>query len=110
MQTGIALAAFDADKIHEKLLVRKAKAGGKFLGIGIEKPLTMNEGEIIIEDGDSLIAVYPHKDAESSKITLRTRRAVMLVCGVPSLEEASPKQTAKLTGQYLTRFCGGIQS
>ena len=107
METGIALAAFDMDRIGEALLMREAREGELFLGIGMEKPLTLNGGEIVLEDGEKLIAVYPYRDAEHSKVTLQTRRVLMLVCGVPGIDEATLEEGKRVTAQYVTRFCGG---
>jgi DNA/RNA-binding domain of Phe-tRNA-synthetase-like protein len=107
METGIALAAFDEDRIGENLLMREARKGELFLGIGMEKPLTLGGEEIVVEDGKRLIAIYPYRDAEESKITLQTRRVLMLVCGVPGIDETNLEECKGLTAQYVTRFCGG---
>lgn len=105
IQTGIAIAAFDADQIGERLVMREAQAGKQFLGIGMDKPLTMNGGEIVIDDGDKLIAVYPYRDADISKITLHTRRSVILICGVPGIKDETLSEAAKMSTEYITRFC-----
>jgi len=107
METGIALAAFGMDQIEERLLMREGREGEQFLGIGMEKPLTLKGGEVIVEDGKSIIAIYPYRDAEKSKITLQTKRAFMLVCGVPGISEETLEECKRVTAQYVTRFCGG---
>jgi len=107
METGVALAAFDVNRIGKDLLMREAREGEQFLGIGMEKPLTLNGGEIVVEDGKKLIAVYPYRDAEHSKVTLQTRRVLMLVCGVPEIDEATLEERKRVTAQYVTRFCRG---
>jgi len=107
METGVALAAFDVNRIGKDLLMREAREGEQFLGIGMEKPVTLNGGEIVVEDGEKLIAVYPYRDAEYSKVTLQTRRVLMLICGVPDIDEATLEEGKRVTAQYVTRFCGG---
>jgi len=108
METGIALAAFDADRIGKDLLMREAIGGELFLGIGMEKSLMLKGGEIVVEDGRKLIAIYPYRDAEESKITLQTREALQLVCGVPGIDEATLEECKRVAAQYVTRFCGGV--
>ena len=55
--------------------------GEEFLGIGMEKPVFLQRGEIVISDGEKLVAVYPHRDADNTKITEKTKNVVLLVCG-----------------------------
>jgi DNA/RNA-binding domain of Phe-tRNA-synthetase-like protein len=107
METDVALAAFDEDRIGEDLLMREARESEQFLGIGMEKSLTFKGGEIVVEDGKGLIAIYPYRDAENSKVTLRTRRVLILVCGVPGISEETLEECKRVTAQYVTRFCGG---
>jgi len=107
MATCTALAAFDTDRLQEEILMRFAGRGEQFLGIGMDSPVTLEGGEIIMSDGPRLTAIYPYRDAEYSKVTLQTKDLLLVSCGVPGitldrLEEALEKAT-----QFVTRFCGG---
>ncbi|MDH5438466.1 MAG: phenylalanine--tRNA ligase beta subunit-related protein [Candidatus Bathyarchaeota archaeon] len=107
IKTEIALAAFDADRLKGGLLMRFAIEGEEFLGIGMEKPMILKGGEIVISDGEELVAVYPHRDADNTKVTMKTKNVVLLVCGVPGIGEETLQKAARVALEYLTRFCDG---
>jgi DNA/RNA-binding domain of Phe-tRNA-synthetase-like protein len=107
IKTEIALAAFDADKLKGVLLMRFAEKGEEFLGIGMEKPMLLQGGETVICDGEKLVAIYPYRDADSTKITEKTKKVVLLVCGVPGIGEEILQNAARVALECITRFCGG---
>jgi DNA/RNA-binding domain of Phe-tRNA-synthetase-like protein len=107
IKTEIALAAFDMDKLKGDLLMRFATEGDKFLGIGMEKPMVLQGGEIVISDGEKLVAVYPHRDADNTKISMKTKNVLLLVCGVPGFREQTLQKAAQVALEYITRFCDG---
>lgn len=107
IKTRIAIATFDADKLDGKLLMRFAKEGEQILGIGMEKPLILKGREIIISDQEKLIAVYPHRDADNTKVTEKTENVSIVVCGVPGITEEVLESASDLTLEYITRFCSG---
>ena len=107
MKTNMALAAFDVATITGNLEMRMAKPWEKFLGIGMQNPLTLKGKEPVITDEEKTIAVYPYRDSEATKVTLDTRDTLILVCGVPGITPAMIEKTAVLTSEYITRFCGG---
>lgn len=107
IKTETALAAFDADRLKDDLLMRFAIEGEEFLGIGMEKPMVLQGGEIVISDGEKLVAVYPHRDADDTKITMQTKNVVLLVCGVPGIGEEKLQKAAQVALEYIIRFCDG---
>ncbi len=107
MKTNMALAAFDAGAIAGNLEMRMAEPGEKFLGIGMQKPLTLTGKEPVITDEEKTTAVYPYRDSDETKVTLETKDTIILVCGVPGITPAMIEKTAALTSEYITRFCGG---
>ena len=107
IKTEIALAAFDANKLTGDLLMRFAEKGEKFLGIGMEKPMLLQGGEIVVSDSEKLVAIYPYRDADSTKITEKTKNVMLLVCGVPGIGEETLQNAAQVALEYITRFCGG---
>jgi DNA/RNA-binding domain of Phe-tRNA-synthetase-like protein len=107
VQTEIAFAAFDGDKLRGNLLVRFAEKGEKMLGIGMEKPIVLRGGEIVISDMNELIAIYPHRDSEETKITGDTRNCMLLACGVPSIGKEELQRALDLATKNIMRFCGG---
>jgi DNA/RNA-binding domain of Phe-tRNA-synthetase-like protein len=109
IKTRIALATFDADKLEGDLLTRFAKEGEQFSGIGMEKPLILRGGEIVVSDKEKLVAIYPYRDADNTKVTEKTKNIMMVVCGVPSVHKQDLEKASDVAQEYVTRFCGGTK-
>jgi DNA/RNA-binding domain of Phe-tRNA-synthetase-like protein len=107
IKTEIAVAAFDADRLLGDLNMRYAKRGERFLGIGMKKPLVLQGGEIVVQDEEKLVAIYPYRDAEDSKVTEGTMNVLLLFCGVPGISLEKLSDSMKVTSKIITRFCGG---
>jgi DNA/RNA-binding domain of Phe-tRNA-synthetase-like protein len=105
IKTRIALATFDADKLEGKLLMRFAEEDEQIVGIGMDKPFVMKGGEIVLSDQTKLIAVYPYRDADNTKVTESTKNVSIVVCGVPSISKEMLENASKVTLEYITRFC-----
>jgi DNA/RNA-binding domain of Phe-tRNA-synthetase-like protein len=107
IKSRIALATFDADQLEGDLLMRFAEEGEQFYGIGMEKPLILKGGEIVISDKEKLVAVYPYRDADNTKVTDKTENITVVVCGVPSIPKQDLENAYQVTVEYIKRFCGG---
>lgn len=107
-ETLVPIAAFDLSKVGENLLMRKAKGGERFLGIGMESPLALKGVEVVIEDqrDGELIAVYPYRDANASKVSETSRDVLIVSCGVPGVEVSALEKARDLTIDYARRYCG----
>jgi len=106
-ETLIALAAFDGDRVVGEPYMREAEAGEEFLGIGMGRPRILKGGEPVIADDEKLLALYPYRDADSSKVTLQTTEILLLVCGVPGIDFETLRKAGEVAVEYITRFCGG---
>jgi len=106
-ESGIALAAFDSEKIDGDMIMRFAKEGEEFIGIGMRKPKILRGGEIVVADSSRLVAIYPYRDAEYSKVTLKTEKVCLMICGVPGIRIEVLKNAGRLAADYILRFCGG---
>ena len=107
IKTGIALAAFDLEKLVGELLMRRAAAGEEFLGIGMREPQVLKGEEVVVVDARGIVAIYPYRDAERTKVTSSTERVLLLVCGVPGVEFGELDKARKVAVEFITRFCGG---
>jgi DNA/RNA-binding domain of Phe-tRNA-synthetase-like protein len=107
IKTEIALAAFNRDELKGGLLMRIAERGERFLGVGMSEPMELNGGEIVISDDEKLVAVYPYRDAERSKVSQMTKNLLVLVCGVPGIDEKVLAEAGEVALDLVTRFCGG---
>jgi len=108
IETSIAIAAFDLRSVHEgTLLMRRGVRGELFRGIGMNSPDSLTGAEVVVEDQDSrsLVAVYPYRDSDNTKITEQTKNVLFMMCGVPGIEETTLERAAHLTRDYVGRFC-----
>lgn len=106
LSSGVPLAAFDFQTLEGDLEMRFAEEGEEFLGIGMDEPSVLEGGEIVISDSGKIIAVYPYRDSEETKISLDTDDVLLMVCGVPGVE--GELEDAKETAvDFVTRFCDG---
>jgi DNA/RNA-binding domain of Phe-tRNA-synthetase-like protein len=110
MESAIPVASFDTGLLDGPLLMREAEAGEEFLGIGMKKPVVLSGGEAVIEDGERLVAIYPYRDADYSKVSMKTRGVLMLMCGAPGITLDELEESAALARRVLPRFCGGAAS
>jgi DNA/RNA-binding domain of Phe-tRNA-synthetase-like protein len=106
-KTGIAIGAFDLAKVGGELLLRFAIAGEEFKGIGMQEAEILEGNEPVVSDGEKLIAIYPYRDSDETKVTEATKDVLLLICGVPGISEEQLRKTAELTVRFITRFCGG---
>ncbi len=107
IQTAVPIASFDADLLEGDLLMREAEEGEEFLGIAMNKPVVLKGGEAVIQDDARLVAIYPYRDADYSKVTPNTKNVLMLMCGAPNITRDKLRESADLAKSVLTRFCGG---
>ncbi len=108
VMTSVAIAAFDLESVSEKdLFMRRAREGEVFKGIGMDSEMRLRGIEIVIEDmkPHRLIAIYPYRDSDDSKVTLQTRKVLLMMCGVPSIPLGRLEEASKLSKEYVERFC-----
>ena len=106
IDTAVALGAFDIDGIVGELVMREAVEGEEFLGIGMEDPVVLKGVEAVVSDAEKLIAVYPYRDAEVCKVTEDTVNVLLMVCGVPNIDDATLDRAESVAVDYITKFCG----
>lgn len=105
--TAVPIASFDSDLLEGNLLMREAKTGETFLGIAMDKPVVLSGGEAVIQDDKRLVAIYPYRDADYSKVSQDTKNVLMLMCGAPGITRTTLNASAKEAMTVLPRFCGG---
>ncbi|MEM1586567.1 MAG: phenylalanine--tRNA ligase beta subunit-related protein [Candidatus Bathyarchaeia archaeon] len=111
IKSEVAISSFDVDKlVGDTITIRRARAGEEFYGIGMNKPAMMRGYEIVLSDDNGLIAVYPHRDAERTKITEETRRAILVFCGVPGVGMSMLNRAINMAVDLIIKFCGGNAS
>ena len=104
IRTGVPIGAFDADLLHGELSMRFAQEGEEFLGIGMEKPINLQKNQVILIDEKEIIAVYPYRDSDETKITPGTKTIHIVSCGVPNIEKETVIRAYDLASAYLKEF------
>ena len=105
MKTRIAIAAFDAANTHGDIRMRLARQGESFLGIGMGAPVVLRGVEVVCEDQEGLVAIYPYRDAHRTRVTTSTAETVFMTCGVPGIDPAALVASAETTKEFVERFC-----
>ncbi len=109
VETKVPFAAFDHDCLETPLVLRFADEGEVILPIGHSSPVTMDGREIVISDAKKLIAVYPHRDSDETKITHGTSAAIVLSCGVPGVDVEKIRVSLDDCCERILQFCGGVR-
>jgi DNA/RNA-binding domain of Phe-tRNA-synthetase-like protein len=103
--TGIAFAAFDMALLNGDMTLRYAEPGEEFLGIGMPRPKVLEGLELVIDDGEDVVAIYPYRDADASKITLDTVDIFILGCGVPGIGGDELESATELAFKGVYAYC-----
>ncbi|MCW4022821.1 MAG: phenylalanine--tRNA ligase beta subunit-related protein [Candidatus Bathyarchaeota archaeon] len=101
------IATFDSDKLEGEIFMRFAKQGEEIMGIGMKKPMMLQGGEIVISDEKKLVAVYPYRDSDNTKVTEKTKNVTIVACGAPKIPIENLQKASKTAIDYVMRFCGG---
>jgi DNA/RNA-binding domain of Phe-tRNA-synthetase-like protein len=100
-KTILPISGFDVDLLNQPFHVRFAKNGETFTGIGMDKPITLTEQMLVLADQKQVLYIYPYRDTDLTKITMRTRNAMIIVYGVPGIDEQVLKEAAETTLDYI---------
>jgi len=109
-KSSVPIGAFDAETFEKNLTMRFAADGERFIGIGMEKPLILRPNQVVLTDSEQIIAVYPYRDSDATKVTTDTRVIHIVACGVPKVERGRVVEGYNLCAGYLERYAGGIAS
>ncbi len=96
----IPIGIYDLDRIEGDLVLRIAREGELFEGIGGAKKV-MEKGPPVLADDRGLIHLYPYRDAARTRITERCERALIVACGVKGITREVLDSAIDLT---LTHF------
>ncbi|HJX23100.1 MAG TPA: phenylalanine--tRNA ligase beta subunit-related protein [Candidatus Bathyarchaeia archaeon] len=106
METLIPMGAFDLDRIKPPIIMRYSRPGEKFVKIGgFEEELVGNE--LVLADAEKVINRYPHRDSDLTKVTFDTSNVLLIIAGIPGVEEKNIATATKKACIYITSFAGG---
>lgn len=107
MRTKIPFAAFDGHKIKGSFRLRFGRSGEAMKPIGSREPIHLEGNEPVISDDEKVIALYPHRDSDRTKITLETASAWILSCGVPGIGLDTLREALDSCLKEVQTFCKG---
>jgi len=107
MKTIIPISGFDRDTLHPPFNVRFAKNGEEFTGIGMKKPMALASNMLVLADTQRVLCIYPHRDADQTKITLKTKNILLVAYGAPSITHQQLEEAVKTALEYIRICCGG---
>lgn len=108
IETRLAFSAYDLDKLIPPLTVRFSRINETFVGMGKEIPQKLTGKEIVLTDQKQITSLYPHRDAENSKVTRLTKNILLVVYGVPGIEERILEEGLTRSYELITEVSGGI--
>jgi DNA/RNA-binding domain of Phe-tRNA-synthetase-like protein len=107
LKTIIPISGFDRNRLNPPLCVRFATSNETFIGIGMDKPITLTEKIMVLADEKQILCVYPYRDLDFTKISEQTRDAVVIGYGAPNVTEQRLKQSVETTLSYIRQVADG---
>jgi len=89
LKTIIPLSGFDLNLMSPPLRVRFSKTNEEFHGISMDAPVKLTERMLVLTDTKQIVCIYPHRDADATKITTGTKNVLVVGYGAPNI---SPSQ------------------
>lgn len=109
LETGQPLHAFDADKLGQQIVVRRAKKGEKIKTLDKEKKsFELDEDILVIADVCSPVAIAGIKGGESTGIEKETRNIVIEAANFSPVLTRRAAQKLKLRTDASWRFENGL--
>ncbi len=109
-ESGVPIAAFDADALEGGLTMRFALEGEMFAGIGMKEPIALKPNQVILTDAKKIVAIYPYRDSDGTKTTTATKNIRIVSCGVPGISKNRILEAYGKCAQYLKEYAGGVPS
>jgi DNA/RNA-binding domain of Phe-tRNA-synthetase-like protein len=107
MKTITPISGFDRDTLSPPFNVRFAEEGEPFTGIGMEKPLALKGNMLVLADTKRVLCIYPHRDADQTKITEKTKNVLLVGYGAPGIAKQQLEEAVLTALNYIKTACGG---
>ena len=109
IEVGQPLHAFDADKVSQGIVVRRAKHGEELLTIDGKK-LMLSEDDLVIADRREALALAGIKGGKESEVSEKTRRIILEAAGFDNTLIYRTARRVQLQTDASQRFGRNISS
>jgi DNA/RNA-binding domain of Phe-tRNA-synthetase-like protein len=107
MKTMIPISGFDEEKLSPPFNVRFAENGEEFTGIGMEKPIALTSKMLVLADSKRVLCIYPHRDADYTKITEKTKNILIVGYGAPGITVQQLTEAVETALTNIKKVSGG---
>jgi len=107
LKTIIPLSGFDLEKVFPPLTVRFSNENDVFHGIGMDAPLKLKRKMLVLADQKKILCIYPYRDADETKISIKTRNVLIVGYGAPKISEGQLKTAVESALNFVRTVAGG---
>jgi len=107
LKTIIPLSGFDLSLTTPPLCVRFSKTSEEFHGIGMTAPVKLTEGMLVLADTKRVVCIYPHRDADATKITAETKNVLVIGYGALGIGQRQLTEAVETALTFITQTSGG---
>jgi DNA/RNA-binding domain of Phe-tRNA-synthetase-like protein len=107
LKTIIPLSGFDLDTLHLPLCVRFSRHNEKFHGIGMKASIKLARRMLVLADDKQVVCIYPYRNAETTKITEKTRDVVIVGYGAPKISQDELTNAVENALSFIQQTSGG---
>jgi DNA/RNA-binding domain of Phe-tRNA-synthetase-like protein len=106
-KTVIPISGFDIDRVSPPFSVRFGRDNEIFVGIGMDKPMSLSGKTLVLADEKRVLCIYPYRDSEYAKIGMQTRNAIIIGYGAPGIAENQLKEAVETTLSFVKQVSNG---
>ena len=107
LKTIIPLSGFDLKLLKLPLHLRFSRENEEFLGIGMQKPIKLKSNMLVLADETQILCIYPHRDADATKITADTKEVMIVGYGAPGISEQQLQSAVETAISFIKMTSGG---
>lgn len=107
LKTIIPLSGFDLNLISPPLRIRFSENHKEFHGIGMGVPIKLTDKMLVLADTKQVVCIYPHRDADATKITAETKNVLVIGYGAPGISQSQLTESVKTALNFITQTSKG---
>ncbi len=97
----IPIGSYDLDKFSTPIIIRYAVQGEKYSAIGGKERIMKGNEIMTVGQNDVILSQFPYRDADITKITIDTKKLIILAMGVGDVAKKAIKKGITNTLNFL---------